>query len=94
MNNAELIQQIASLNWLLRGDITEHKNLYTTVTSCFVAEELYNRLTKRREVEALQAAVLLKIVEYIKANPNAREAELVEFVRKQFQDFKQQVNQL
>jgi hypothetical protein len=86
--------QIASLNWLLRGDITEHKNLYTTITSCFVAKELYCRLTKSREIEALQANVTLKIVEYIKEHPNAREAELVEFVRKQFEDFKQQVNQL
>jgi len=94
MNNAELIQQLASLNWLLRGDITEHKNLFTTVTSVLVGEELYNRLTKRRDIEALQAIVIVKIVEYIKEHPNAREADLVEFVRKQFEDFKQQVNQL
>lgn len=88
----ELIQQIAALIWLNRGD--EHKELYRKVTGARVSYELYNRLSVKKDIEVFQNLCINGIVDYIKAHPKASEAELTKEVEKHVKLFKENLENL
>jgi hypothetical protein len=85
LSNLDLIQQIAALNWVARGD--EHRELYTNVTGLKVFQELYERLTGSQQIDQLQAQTILKVAAYVQEHPNASEAQLVDFLKKEFATF-------
>ncbi len=82
----DLIQQMAALVWLKKGD--DHKQLYETVTGARVAYELYQRMSSERDIETYQAQCILAIVDYVKKHPKASEQELAKEVEKQIELFK------
>ncbi len=86
----ELIQQMAALLWLKKGD--DHKQLYETVTGARVAYELYQRMTGEREIETYQTQCILGIVDYVKKHPKATEDELAREVAKQIELFKYKID--
>jgi len=92
LSTADLIQQIATLVWLHKGD--EQKDLLKMVTGARVAHELYTRVSREREIEKYEGECLLGICEFVKKNPRASEKELTEEVTKQIMTFKTKVEAL
>lgn len=88
-NTGDLIQQIAALMWLHKGD--EYKQLYTTVTGARVTYELYQRLAVNQNIEMFQNQCILAIVDYITKNPKASEADLTKEVERQVALFKENI---
>ena len=56
--------QIATLVWLNKGD--EHKDLLKTVTGARVAYELYNRVSREREIEKFEVHLITKTTYYLR----------------------------
>jgi hypothetical protein len=85
MNNADLIQQVATLNWLLDQN---NSALYLLVTGGRVTHELYQRLTASRQEDLLKQLAVAKIAAYVQKHPHAREEELVNVVKAELDSFK------
>jgi len=92
LSTADLIQQIAAYLWIREGD--DHKKLYEKVTGTRVVYELYSRLTTSNNIDLYKSQCMMGIVDYIKAHPNATEAELTKEIQKQVETFKQRVDAL
>lgn len=84
--------QIAAFIWLNKGD--EHKDLYQKVTGARVAYELYTRISANSSIEVFQNQCIAGIVDYIKKNPRASEAELTKEVEKHVKIFKENIERL
>ena len=82
----DLLQQMAALVWLKRGD--EHKEIYQTITGARVAYELYQRFSSERDIETYQAQCIAGICDYVKQHPKATEQEIAKEVEKQIELFK------
>lgn len=94
MNNVELVQQLAALNWILRGTIDENKDAYAALTGGQILYELYQRLSGSREIEKYRVETTLNIANFVKQNPKASEKQLVEYVQGQITEFAAKVRHL
>jgi len=112
MNNAELLQQLAALNWVIReGPPTSDssasssssttapgeeraRQIYALITGARVVDEVYQRITKKREIDQAWGAVILRVADYVKTHPRASEKEQVDFVRAELKSFEDFVNAL
>lgn len=92
LSTADLIQQTAAYLWLHKGD--EYKDLYKGVTGARIVYELYQRISASDNLELFKAQCIAGIVEYIKANPKASEAELTKEVEKHVSLFKERVQSM
>lgn len=90
LGNADLIQQLADLDWL-HNDQTD---FLMAVTSFRVGNELYKRLSGERELEAMRAETFANIAKYIKDHPKATKPELVKEISKQIWLFSQKVDKM
>ncbi|KAG5285124.1 hypothetical protein AALO_G00034330 [Alosa alosa] len=82
MTNAQLIQQLALLNWL-KSDTTQSKDILTAITQLQVGREIFNRLTGQGKVEAYKKECILQIADYVQKNPSASQRQLNTEVEKQ-----------
>jgi len=85
LGTGDLIQQLAMLVWLNKGE--EGKDLYKMVTGARVGYEIYNRMSGQRDLEALQQQFIMAVVDYIKKNPKASEDQLAKEIQKQVETF-------
>ncbi|XP_060081630.1 uncharacterized protein LOC132560943 [Ylistrum balloti] len=90
LGNADLIQQLADLDWL-HNDKTDFLKEVTTVR---VGYELYQRLSGERELKAMRAETCMNIAKFIKAHPKATKEELQKEVAKQIWLFAQKVEKM
>ncbi|OWF38606.1 hypothetical protein KP79_PYT09928 [Mizuhopecten yessoensis] len=90
LGNADLIQQIADLDWL-HNDKTDFLKEVTTLR---VGYELYQRLSGERELAAMRAETIANIAKFVKGNPKATKQELQKEVAKQIWLFSQKVEKM
>ena len=90
LNNADLLQQLATLAWINNDDPEMIKHL----TTMRIGYELWNRLSGERELEALRTQTILRISQYVKSHPNASKEELSKEIGKQIWLFKEKVDKL
>ncbi|KAL2095310.1 hypothetical protein ACEWY4_010029 [Coilia grayii] len=93
MSNAQLIQQLALLNWL-KSDSAQSKEILTAITQVQVAREIFNRLTGGDQVEAYKKECILQVADFVQKNPNASHRQLNAEVEKQVLIFAARVQAL
>ncbi|KAF6026067.1 hypothetical protein EB796_013329 [Bugula neritina] len=92
-STGELVQQLALLNWLKKGDDSSKKTL-EQVTQFRVASDLWSRVNNQSQIDAAQAKTILAISEYVKKNPKASKAELTKFISNEITAFAATVDAL
>ncbi|XP_010897142.2 uncharacterized protein LOC105026982 [Esox lucius] len=81
MSNPQLFQQLALLGWL-RSDSEKDKDILTALTGIQVAQELMNRLTGQREIDAFKRECIQRIADFVQKNPRASQDQINAEVKK------------
>lgn len=86
LETPELLQQIALLAFLGKQGGEGQKFLELT-TKARVFAEVYNRLSKQREIDEARSAVIFAICDYIKKNPRASQQEQAKVIKRHIEQF-------
>ncbi|KAJ7996007.1 hypothetical protein DPEC_G00232610 [Dallia pectoralis] len=81
MSNPQLFQQLALLGWLRSGS-EQDKDILTALTGIQVAQELMDRLTGQREVDAFKTECIRCIADFVQSNPRATQDQINAEVKK------------
>lgn len=76
------------------GDVNRARDIYALISGARIVDELYQRITKKREIEQAWSGVVLRVADYVKKNPRATEQQLVDHVRSELKSFEIFVNAL
>jgi hypothetical protein len=89
-NNLELLQQIGLLKHLRSEDATS-KQFYSFMTAARVGNEIYQRVSGRRNVDEFKKQCFANIAEGLKKKPNASEKEVQELLQREIALFAMKV---
>ncbi|XP_067938899.1 uncharacterized protein [Watersipora subatra] len=92
-STGELVQQLALLNWLKKGDASSKKTL-EQMTQLRVVSHVWNKLNSQTEIDDARAKTILTISDYVKKNPRASKADVTKFVAKEIEKFAATVDSL
>jgi len=70
------------------------RQIYALITGVRVVDEIFQRVTKKREIEQAWSLVVVRVADFVTKNPRASEKEQVEFVQKELKSFELYVNSL
>ncbi|XP_077457311.1 uncharacterized protein LOC144074649 [Stigmatopora argus] len=81
MSNMDLLQQMALLK-CLNSENLEDRGLLTAVTGVRIANELLERLTGQKQVDAFKRECILSVAQYVRENPRASPTDVNAHVEK------------
>uniref|UniRef100_A0A3B4UIV2 Si:ch211-191j22.3 n=1 Tax=Seriola dumerili TaxID=41447 RepID=A0A3B4UIV2_SERDU len=93
MTNAQLLQQMALLQWL-SSDTDDDRRILAAITGFGVGRELLNRFTGQDKVDAYKRECILSISAFVRQNPRATQAQISAEVEKRVLVFAAQVKAL
>jgi hypothetical protein len=90
LENADLLQEIATLLWVEKGE----DDLLKKITSARIMYEMYQRLSGGNEVDKLRDETTAKIAKWVKDHPKATKEEMIKEISKQITLFAKKVDQM
>ncbi|CAL1542104.1 unnamed protein product [Lymnaea stagnalis] len=84
------MEHIATLVWAHTGDSHMAEQLATVK----IVNEVWQRLSGEKEIEALRTETILRISKYVKENPKASKEELGKEIGRLIKDFASKVEKL
>ncbi|KAH9505541.1 hypothetical protein Btru_055836 [Bulinus truncatus] len=84
------LEQIATLVWASTGD----SHMAEQLAAVKLVNELWERFSGEKELEALRAETILKIVKYVKEHPNSSKDDLAKEIGKMINEFAAKVEQV